>query len=92
MIVEVAAQIGVVLMASVGSGVVTGAVTLSGVRTNIDWIKQQQRDHKELITTIEEWQRTLDRRIEQAHSSATRAHTRIDTFENGNRKQQEVIK
>ena len=71
-------ELPLIVLSSIGSGVVTGAVTVGALRVHIEWLRAVTDQNRESISHVQEQQRSIVRELERIEGNAMRAHQRID--------------
>ena len=67
-----------VLASSAVTGLVSGVVTVAGLRVHVQWLKQTVEQLQQAVATLQSDHQAMTRRIERADAAARRAHEKAE--------------
>ena len=66
------------ILAMLGTGITTGAVTVAGIRVHIEYLRKNDESHYQYIRDNHERIEHLERDVVRITGAVERAHARID--------------
>lgn len=72
------AEITIAMASSAGTGIVSGAVTVAGLRVHVQWLKRTVEQLQYAVAALQQDHQAMTRRIERADAAAKRAHDKAE--------------